>query len=89
MKDFILFKKVQKKFFHMPSHQTDVDGFKSDLFLLPIWPIRTNDNQLHMRSFVGMHSAALIPLKYQLISLAREQTTTNPVPKESLRKFFF
>ena len=26
-----------------------------------VWSIRTNGNQLHMRSFVGMHSTMLIP----------------------------
>ena len=42
MKDFILFKKCKKKiFFQMPSHQTDVNGFKSDLFLLPFGPLES------------------------------------------------
>ena len=31
--------KIQKKIFPMPSHQTDVDGFKSDLFLLSYGPL--------------------------------------------------
>ena len=39
MKDFILLKKMQKKFFWMPLHQTDINGFKSDLFLLPYGPL--------------------------------------------------
>ena len=61
MKDFILLKKMQKKNFF--------DAFASDGYQWieigplppPIWPIRTNGNQLHMRSFIGMRSAALIP----------------------------
>ena len=32
-------KKCKKKFFPMPSHRTDVNGFKSDLFLLPYGPL--------------------------------------------------
>ena len=39
IKDFILLKKMQKKIFSMPLHQTDIDGFKSDLFLLPYGPL--------------------------------------------------
>ena len=39
MKDFILFKKMQKKNFSMPLHQMDIYGFKSDLFLLPYGPL--------------------------------------------------
>ena len=45
----------------MPFHQTDVNGFKLELCLPVIQPIRANGNQLHMQSFVGMRSAALIP----------------------------
>ena len=45
----------------MSLHQMDINGFKSDLLAPPVWPIRTNGNQLHMQSFLGMRSAALIP----------------------------
>ena len=46
------------------------DAFSSDrywwIYIRPfpphVQPIRTNGNQLHMRFFIGMHSAALIPL---------------------------
>ena len=61
MKDFNLLKKMQKKIFS--------DAFTSDRCRWieirplppPVRPIRTNGNQLHLRSFVGMHSAVLIP----------------------------
>ena len=61
MKDFNLLKKMWKNVFSMPLHQTDVNGFKLDLYLLPYGPLAQNGNQLHMRSFIGMYSATLIP----------------------------
>ena len=39
MKDFNLLKKMQKKFFSMPLHQTDIDAFKLDHYLLPYGPL--------------------------------------------------
>ena len=39
IKDLILLKKMQKKNFPMAFDQTDIDGFKSDLFLLPYGPL--------------------------------------------------
>ena len=39
MKDFILLKKCKKKNVSMPLHQTDINGFKSDLYLLPYGPL--------------------------------------------------
>ena len=33
----------------MPFHQMDVDGFKSNLSLPVVRPIRANGNQLHMQ----------------------------------------
>ena len=38
MKDVFLLKKMQKTFF-MHLHQMDIDGFKSDFFLLPYGPL--------------------------------------------------
>ena len=45
----------------MPFHQMDVDGFKSNLFLLSTARYgRANGNQLYMQSLIGLCSAVLI-----------------------------
>ena len=61
MKDFILLKKMQKKIFFDAFTSDGYQWIKIEPFPPPVQPIKTNGNQLLMRFFIGMHSAALIP----------------------------
>ena len=67
MKDFILLKKMQKKNFLMPLHQTDINEFKSDLYLLPYSPLEPMVINFTCDLSLVMRSAALIPPEFGMV----------------------